>query len=319
MSVIETEKTAEGLVVPGTSPTPSRNKPFIRKLFPYLLLAPTLVLLVTFAIYPLLQGLWMSLFKRGIVVVERSEATWPKFVGLDNFAYIFNDPGFYSTMAKTVGFVVVAVPLVTACSLALALLLKPRFTGSNALRAIAFFPSMISLLIIGVVWKWLFGLNSGLINYLLSLIDVAAVPWLNNGLLAQFSVVIVWVWAGAGFYMMLFITGLTTISEDLYEAARVDGTSEWRMFWRITVPLLKPTISLVIILSSVEAFKVYELVVSLTGGGPGRSTVYLIQTIYETAFTKANQAGIAAAESAVLFVILLVLTGTQLALSRERK
>lgn len=318
MSVIETEKTEEGLVVPGISPVPTRNTPLTKRVFPYLLLAPTLILLLTFSVYPLIQGLWMSLFKRGIVVVDRSPATWPKFVGLDNFVTIFQDPEFYSTMVKTVGFVVLAVPLVTACSLALALLLKPRFLGSSAMRAIAFFPSMISLLIIGVVWKWLFGLNSGLVNYLLSLIDIAPVPWLNNGLLAQFAVVIVWVWAGAGFYMMLFITGLTTISEDLYEAARVDGTSEWRMFWRITLPLLKPTLSLVIILSSVEAFKVYELVVSLTGGGPGRSTVYLIQTIYETAFTKANQAGIAAAESAVLFVILLLLTGAQLKLSKER-
>jgi alpha-1,4-digalacturonate transport system permease protein len=118
--------------------------------------------------------------------------------------------------------------------------------------------------------------------------------------------------------MMIFIAGLTTISEDLYEAARVDAASNWRIFSRITLPLLKPSISLVVILSSVEAFKVYELVVSLTGGGPGRSTVYLIQTIYETAFTKANQAGVAAAQSAVLFLILLVLTAIQLRISKEK-
>lgn len=316
-SIQSTIETTPGAIPASTGKAPG-NTPWTKRLFPYLLLTPTVGLLAIFTLYPLVQGLWMSFFKRGIVVVERAPATWPKFVGIDNYIRLFNDPEFFNTLAKTVGFVVIAVPAVTAVSLGLAILLKNRFFGVGAVRAIVFFPSMISLLITGVVWKWLFGLNSGLMNYLLSLIDVAPVPWLDNGTMAQIAVVIVWVWASAGFYMMIFIAGLTTISEDLYEAARVDAASTWRIFTRITLPLLKPSISLVVILSSVEAFKVYELVVSLTGGGPGRSTVYLIQTIYETAFTKANQAGVAAAQSAVLFLILLVLTAIQLRISKEK-
>ncbi|WP_337797012.1 sugar ABC transporter permease [Rhizobium skierniewicense] len=316
-STPSTIEAAPGAIPVSTGKAPG-GTPWTTRLFPYMLLTPTVVLLAVFTLYPLVQGLWMSFFKRGIVVVERAQATWPKFVGIDNYVRLFNDPEFFSTLAKTVGFVLIAVPAVTVVSLGLAILLKNRFFGVGAARAVVFFPSMISLLITGVVWKWMFGLNSGLMNYLLSLVDVAPVPWLDNGTMAQVAVVIVWVWASAGFYMMILIAGLTTISEDLYEAARVDAASNWRIFTRITLPLLKPSISLVVILSSVEAFKVYELVVSLTGGGPGRSTVYLIQTIYETAFTKPNQAGVAAAQSAVLFLILLVLTAIQLRVSKEK-
>ena len=114
------------------------------------------------------------------------------------------------------------------------------------------------------------------------------------------------------------VTGLTAISKDYYEAAEIDATSKWRQFTHITLPLLQPTLAVVLILSTIEAFKVYELVVSLTGGGPGKSTVYLIQTIYDTAFRKTNQAGVAAAQSAVLFVILLALTVGQLRISKSR-
>lgn len=178
---------------------------------------------------------------------------------------------------------------------------------------------MISMLIIGVIWAWLFGRNSGLINYGLSLAGIDAVPWLENEILAQTAVVIVWVWGGAGFNMMVLIAGLTSIPKDLYEAAAIDNTSRWRQFTRITLPLLQPSLVVVVVLSIIDAFKVYELVVSLTTGGPGRATVYLIQNIYETAFRKPDQAGMAAAQSAVLFVILMVLTILQLRFARKRQ
>jgi len=290
-----------------------------RTLFPYLLLVPTVGLLCIFTFYPLLQGFWMAFFKRGVVVADRVPATWPKFVGFDNFTNLLANQEFLVTILKTVGFVVAAVPLLTAVSLGLALLLKSKFPGVGFIRAVVFFPSMVSLLIIGVIWKWMLGYNSGIVNYLLSLISVAPVPWLESDLLSQIAVVLVWVWANAGFFMMIFIAGLTTIPETLYEAALVDGTSRWRTFYRITLPLLAPTVVLVVILSSVEAFKVYEMVLALTSGGPGRSTVYLIQLIYETAFTRPAQAGVAAAQSLVLFVILLVLTVAQLRMARSER
>jgi alpha-1,4-digalacturonate transport system permease protein len=290
-----------------------------RLAWPYLLLVPTVVLLFVFTLYPLAQGIWMSFFTRGIVVVPQVESTHPVFVGLDNFIHLLDDVNFRVALLKTIGFVVVAVPLQLVVSLGMAVLLAPQTRTYAIVRTIVFFPSMISMLIIGVIWAWLFGRNNGLINYLLSLFGIDGVPWLENEVLAQIAVIIVWVWGGAGFNMMVLIAGLTSIPKDLYEAAAIDNTSKWRQFTHITLPLLQPSIIVVVVLGIIDAFKVYELVVSLTTGGPGRATVYLIQNIYETAFNTTNQAGVAAAQSVVLFVILLVLTILQLRFARKRQ
>ncbi|MGZ2381140.1 alpha-1,4-digalacturonate transport system permease protein [Rhizobium brockwellii] len=287
--------------------------------WPYLLMVPTVALLVAFTLYPLAQGLLMAFFRRGVVVLDQMPNTWPQYVGFQNFTGLIQDADFRTSLVKTVVFVVVAVPLNIAVSLALALLLSPQTKFFVFVRTIVFFPSMISLLIIGVAWRWLFGLNNGLVNYLLSLMHIAPVAWLEQDTMAQIAVVIAWIWAQAGFNMMIFIAGLTAISPDYYEAASIDRTTKWRQFTHITLPLLKPTMAVVLVLSSIEAFKVYELVVSLTGGGPGKATVYLIQTIYDTAFQKPMKAGVAAAQSMVLFVILLLLTVFQLRVSRGEK
>lgn len=290
-----------------------------RTSWPYLLLLPTVALLFAFTLYPLLQGLWMSLFRRGLVVVSQVPESIPVFVGFDNYLTLFADKDFILSLVRTVLFVVVAVPVQLAASLSLALLLAPQTRFNAVMRTIVFFPSMISGLIIGVIWAWLFARNSGLVNYGLSLLGIPAVPWLEQDQLAQAAVVVAWVWGGAGFNMMILIAGLTAIPKDLYEASAIDGTSRWRTFTRITLPLLEPSIVVVVVLGVIGAFQVYEIVVSLTTGGPGRATVFLVQNIYETAFKKPNQAGLAAAQSGVLFVILMVLTILQLRVARRRQ
>jgi alpha-1,4-digalacturonate transport system permease protein len=289
-----------------------------RTSWPYLLLLPTVALLFTFTLYPLLQGLWMSLFRRGLVVVAQVPESIPVFVGVDNYLQLFSDKDFIVSLLHTVLFVIVAVPLQLAAALGLALLLAPQTRFNAVIRTIVFFPSMISGLIIGVIWAWLFARNSGLVNYGLSLVGIPAVPWLEQDQLAQAAVVVAWVWGGAGFNMMILIAGLTAIPKDLYEAAAIDGTSRWRTFTRLTLPLLEPSIVVVAVLGVLGAFQVYEIVVSLTTGGPGRATVFLVQNIYETAFKKPNQAGLAAAQSGVLFVILMALTILQLRAARRR-
>jgi len=289
-----------------------------RTSWPYLLLLPTVALLFAFTLYPLLQGLWMSLFRRGLVVVAQVPESIPVFVGVDNYLQLFSDKDFIVSLLHTVLFVIVAVPLQLAAALGLALLLAPQTRFNAVIRTIVFFPSMISGLIIGVIWAWLFARNSGLVNYGLSLVGIPAVPWLEQDQLAQAAVVVAWVWGGAGFNMMILIAGLTAIPKDLYEAAAIDGTSRWRTFTRLTLPLLEPSIVVVAVLGVLGAFQVYEIVVSLTTGGPGRATVFLVQNIYETAFKKPNQAGLAAAQSGVLFVILMALTILQLRAARRR-
>ncbi len=317
MTAVIIEKGSSAL---GPHPVPKGRRVGLANLgWPYLLMLPTMALLITFTLYPLVQGLLMAFFKRGVVVVPQVPNTLPQYVGLENFIGLLSNADFQNSLLKTVLFVVIAVPLNIVVSLALALLLAPQTKLFAVVRTVVFFPSMISLLIIGVAWRWLFGLNNGLVNYLLSLIGIAPIPWLEQDTMAQVAMVIAWVWAQAGFNMMIFIAGLTAISTDYYEAASIDGTSKWRQFTHITLPLLKPTMAVVLVLSSIEAFKVYELVVSLTGGGPGKATVYLIQTIYDTAFQQPMQAGVAAAQSTVLFIILLLLTVFQLRMSRGEK
>ncbi|MEP7246398.1 MAG: sugar ABC transporter permease [Gammaproteobacteria bacterium] len=289
-----------------------------RTSWPYVLLLPTVALLFAFTLYPLLQGLWMSMFRRGLVVVPQVPESIPTFVGLNNYVQLLADKGFVTSLLRTVLFVVVAVPLQLIASLSLALLLAPQTRFNAVARTIVFFPSMISGLIIGVIWAWLFARNSGLVNYGLSLFGLPAVPWLEQDQLAQAAVVVAWVWGGAGFNMMILIAGLTAIPKDLYEAAAVDGTSRWRTFTRITLPLLEPSIVVVVVLGVIGAFQVYEIVVSLTTGGPGRATVFLVQNIYDTAFKRPDQAGLAAAQSGVLFVILMVLTILQLRVAKRR-
>lgn len=296
----------------------SKLKTALRLSWPYMLMLPTVALIIAFTLYPLVQGLYMSLFKRGVVVLPQIPQTLPQFVGLDNFVHLLDNADFKLSLFKTVLFVVVAVPLNIVLSLSLAVLLQPQTKLFAFARTVVFFPSMISLLIIGITWRWLFGLNNGLVNYLLSLVEIAPIPWLEQDTMAQIAVVVAWVWWQAGVNMMIFLSGLTAISPDYYEAASIDRTSKWRQFTHITLPLLRPTMAVVVVLSSIEAFKVYELVVSLTGGGPGKATVYLIQTIYDTAFQMPMQAGVAAAQSAVLFVVLLVLAIVQLRLARSK-
>jgi alpha-1,4-digalacturonate transport system permease protein len=206
------------------------------------------------------------------------------------------------------------VPLTTAFALYLAVLMQDRFPSIGVARAIIYWPSMVSLIVVGIAWKWLLGYNSGLINYLLGLVKVGPVPWLINGTLAQLAVVLVSVWAQAGFFMIILISGLQTIPNEMYEAARIDGARPWSAFLRITLPMLRPTLLVVVVLASINAFKVYELVVSLTSGGPGGQTVFLVQNIYQVAFRQPQAAGYAAAQSTVLLLVLLVLTAGQLRL-----
>lgn len=296
-----------------------RKKGFAELSFPYIMVIPTLVLLFFFAILPLASGVYDSFFRRGLVASYSIPSLTPHFVGLGNFIALVHDTDFLRSFGRTIVFAVVAVPLTTAVSLGLALLVRRPSRLNYVVRTMIYWPNMASLIIVGVVWKWILGYNSGILNYLIQLAGGSPVKWLLDLHLAQLMVVLVWVWANSGFYMVIFITGLGTISKEYYEAARLDGANSWIMFSRLTLPLLRPIMLIVVVLLSIAAFKVYALVVSLTNGGPGRATVFLVQNIYDTAFRQPMSAGYAAAQSAVLLAILVVLTIGQLRLGRDPK
>lgn len=271
-----------------------------QKLTPYLFVLPNVLVFAIFIIYPAFYGLYISFTKWDII-------SNPNFVGISNYINIFNDPQFLDTLRRTFIYVGASVPLIFILSLALAIGLDKKIKGRSAFRAIFYMPAMLSFIIIGVSWKWILGDNFGIINYVLELIGLQPISWLTTPTLAFIVVILVTVWARAGYFMVIFLAGLQGISDIYYEAAEIDGASRWQKFRHITLPMLKPTSLVVLVLSTITVFKMFDLVIALTQGGPGRATTFLVQDIYLMAFERGNL-GLASAMSVVLFVILSILT-----------
>lgn len=258
-----------------------------------------------------------SLFTRGIIVRQDIPALRSRFVGLFNYQKLVSDPRFLTAFGKTILFTLITVPSIMVVSLSLALLLQEKIHGVGIARAMVYWPSMISPIIIGIAWRWILGYDTGILNYFLTLFHIDKQPWLIDNARAFISVIVVSIWAQTGFFMVIFIGGLNTIPDSYYEAARIDGANKWQQFSGITLPLLRPTTLLVLVLSTINAFKVYQLVTVLTSGGPGRATAFLVQNIYEEAFSKPLSVGYAAAQSVVFFFVMLLLSIAQFKLSKE--
>ena len=279
-----------------------------QKIFPYLLLLPTMVIFGLFLFYPALNGLWISFTKwDGLNPQE--------FVGLDNYIKLIGDKTFLSSFFSTMFYTCLTVPAIFVSALMLALILTRGIKGSTFYRAVFYWPTMISSIIIGLTWRFLLGEDFGVVNYLLTAMGKSPVKWLTNPTAAMGVVIFVTTWSMAGYYMMMFIAGIKAVSETYYEAADIDGAGFWQQFRYITLPLLKPTSLLVLVLSTVTVIKAYPLIYALTQGGPAGATKFMVQIIQETGFEK-NQMGYASAMAIVLFVILAVLTFVQFRLNR---
>ncbi|WP_284646044.1 carbohydrate ABC transporter permease [Paenibacillus silviterrae] len=274
---------------------------------PYLFVLPNLLIFTTFIVIPTIIGFVYSFHEYdGLNPME--------FVGFDNYKEIFTNADFWSALGKTGLYAIIAVPLIYCLALAVAMMLIQPLRFKGVFRSVFYWPTMISYIIVGLTWKWIFG-DFGVLNYFLTLFGVDPVHFLSDSFYANVSVVIATVWSRLGFYMVIFIAGLQAIPTDFYEAARLDGASKPRVFWSITLPLLKPTTVLVIMLSMIEAFKAYPLMFALTGGGPGKETTFIVQYIYETGFAK-QELGMASAMSVVLFLLIVVFTALQNRLSK---
>jgi alpha-1,4-digalacturonate transport system permease protein len=275
----------------------------------YAFILPNFIIFTTFFLIPAVYGVIYSFYKHD---------GWskPKFIGWNNYKAILADPVFWKVLQQTFVYAIVSVPLVFAVSLLLAMLLtQDGIKGRGLMRASIYWPTMISTVIVGLMWRWIFGENFGIINYLIQLFGGTSVPWLTSDFFAKATVIVATVWSKAGFFMIIFIGGLESIPTSYYEAATIDGASKLRQFWNITLPLLKPTSFLVFVLSIINAFKEYPLVLTLTGGGPGDSTTYIVQYIYETGFIRFKM-GFASAASMIMFVILAILTLVQFKIGR---
>lgn len=233
-----------------------------------------------------------------------------EYVGLANFQKMLQDDTFWISLKNTFLYTIGVVPLTLICSIGLALLLNKKIKGISFFRTAFFFPYVTSLVAIAVVWNMLFHPTMGPINQVLKVVMENPPGWTSSSEWALFAVVIVSVWRGMGYYMILYLAGLQGIPKELYEASSMDGANKMRQFWNVTLPSLRPTTFFVTIMLVINCFKVFDLIQVMTDGGPGRATNVLVYQIYNEAFVKFNF-GYASAISLVLFLIVLSITVIQ--------
>jgi alpha-1,4-digalacturonate transport system permease protein len=241
------------------------------------------------------------------------------YVGLENYQRLLNDSAFYAALVRTLIFTGCVVPLTFLASLGTAyLLVSPYTKGKSVARVIFFLPWLISPIIAGVIWRWLFGENFGLVNFVLTELGGKALPWQTNANLSLIIVIIAATWSNTAFNMLLFVAALKNVPTSYYEAADLDGANAWQKFRRITLPAIAPTSFIVILLSTLGNMKEYGLVIAVNAGGPGSLNNLIVQYIYTTGFRRA-QIGYASAASFVLLLILMAIALVQLLANRRKE
>jgi alpha-1,4-digalacturonate transport system permease protein len=201
-------------------------------------------------------------------------------------------------------------------SLVTALVLNRKIKARGFFRSVFFYPVLLSPVVVALIWKWVLQEN-GLLNGILIALGAEKMPFLVDAGWARFWVVTISVWAFMGFYTLILLAGLQSIPSELYEAAKIDGANDWQSFWNVTLPLLMPTMVVVLVLSLIRAVQIFDVVFAFTGGGPGTATLYLVQYIYENGFASpTKQYGLAAAASLVMAGTLIILTLAQLLVRR---
>lgn len=269
------------------------------KLTPYLFLLPGCVILGAFIFYPMLQAIWLSFTDYNMV----SE---PEFIKFDNYEKLFQDELFWKTLKNTFIYLIGVVPALVIIPIFLAVLVNQKLKGIGFFRSAYYIPVVTSLVVAGIAWDWVYKEN-GLLNYVLDLLGIIAepIPWLTSTDTAIFAVMVVTVWKGLGYYMIIYLAGLQSIPTSLYEAAQIDGANWWQQHTRITIPMLMPFVLIVTIMSSIAAMKVFEEIYIMTGGGPLHASETLVFYIYKEAFDRLNM-GYASAAGVVLFVLTLI-------------
>lgn len=242
-----------------------------------------------------------------------------RFIGLENFNELFtSDPDFWASMGFTLKYVVVIVVLMNLSALLLAVMIERLRRGKGIFRTIFYLPNMISMIIGGFMWKFVFT------QVLYELADNTGMKfldqsWLGDPKYAFWSIIAVAIWGGAGYLMVIYIAAIQSVPTYLYEAAIVDGASSMRRFWSITLPMIRNSITICLFVTLNGAFQVFDVVYSLTGGGPGRETQVAAINIYQEAFARSNRFGYATAKSTVLFFIILIVTFFQLKVTQRKE
>jgi ABC-type sugar transport system permease subunit len=276
----------------------------------YLFIGPVVILFGIFRVVPSIQTLLYSFYK---VELLRGRFT---FIGLDNFNGLLTDEIFRQATLNTLIYVVAIVPISAFLGLILAVLFNARFRLKEFFKAVYFAPMVTSTVAAAMVWWWLYNPQFGLFNVVLRLLHLSPQPWLMSSSTALTSIIIFSIWKTLGYNMIIYIAGLQAVPPQFYEAATIDGAGSLQQFRRITVPLLAPTTTFILIYNTILAFQVFDQVFVLTGGGPANSTNVVVLDLYRQAFQRYNF-GYASAEAMVLFVFIMGITMLQYVYSKR--
>lgn len=264
--------------------------------------------------YPTLEAFWLSL-------TDWDFLSDPEFVGFDNYRNLFNDPEFWKVFKNTFKYLAIGMPVSLLLAFTIAYFLDRIRFGHTFLRALYFLPYITTASAMAWVWRWFYQpAPTGVINNFLGQLGFEQIPFLQSTVYALPSITVVAIWAGLGFQVIIFMAGLRAIPQTYYEAARIDGMNEWQVLRKITLPLLKPTTIFLVVLASIGFLRIFDQVYNMTSidpGGPLGSTKPLVLMIYQTAF-KSYRMGEAAAQTTILFLVLLAISLLQLWLMREK-
>lgn len=278
---------------------------------PWLFLLPGLAVVLMFSIFPFLNMLVLSF-------TDASALGGGQFTGVENFARMAEDPKFWIAARNSFLYLVGVVPPLVFLPLLIALLVQKSVPGIGIFRTAFFTPVIASAVVVGLIWTWLLD-SRGLVNNVVEALGGTRIPFLTDATLLLMSAMLVTVWKGLGYYMVIYLAALANVPKDLHEAAQVDGAGPIRRFWSVTVPALRPTMVLVAALSAVNGFRVFSEIYLLSGatGGPGGESVTLVMLIQQTGRGLTGEVGYASALSFVLFVITLGLLLITLRLNRK--
>ena len=271
---------------------------YYKKYTPYLFLLPAVAVLIVFFFIPFFQTFGLSFFDYSSSIYN------PTFNGVDNYIKLFKEPIFYKVMFNTFMYLIIAVPFLVTFPLFLAILINQKIRGITLYKILLYLPVIVSIVVAAIAFKWLYA-GQGILNYILTLFHLEPIDWLVDTKWALFSVAIVTIWKGIGYYMMIYLASLMSVPQDLYEACDIDGANFLTKHFTVTIPHIMPTIALVSTISTISAMKVFAEIYVMTKGGPLNSTKTIVYYIYERAFENLDL-GYASALAVVLLIVVML-------------
>ena len=278
----------------------------------YISLFPTAVVFLVFIAFPFFYSFYLSFHSWNILTPQKP------FVGIENYKELFTNRDFWNAVKNTAIYAGGTVPGTTFVALGLALLLRRGLRLRNLFRTIYFLPVVTSLVVAAIVWSWIFDANYGLFNYILRWFGIRGPAWLYDPHWAMLAVIITAIWKQSGYFMVIFLAGLHGIPDTYYECAEIDGATAFKKLWYITLPLLRRVTALVVVMLTIESFKVFTLVYVMTGGGPMKSTETWVNYLYREGF-ESFRMGYASAIAWVLFIVIFIITILQMKFIGGRK